>query len=157
MFLSQPHPTRLLMAVHRCRCRQRHRSCFYAIECGCTKPMHTQPHSHSTCYTPFPMWSHSKTLCLATNGSGRGEFNNRMTDSPLTFNLLPSTDHDECAGTNICLNGMCINEDGSFKCLCKPGFTLASSGRYCTGREITEADMEYRAGSGLAHILELCR
>lgn len=33
----------------------------------------------------------------------------------------------------MCLNGMCINEDGSFKCVCKPGFSLASSGRYCTG------------------------
>ena len=28
---------------------------------------------------------------------------------------------------------MCINEDGSFKCICKPGFALAPNGRYCTG------------------------
>ncbi|KAF3834796.1 hypothetical protein F7725_027354 [Dissostichus mawsoni] len=42
-------------------------------------------------------------------------------------------DHDECATTNMCLNGMCINEDGSFKCICKPGFALAPNGRYCTG------------------------
>lgn len=33
----------------------------------------------------------------------------------------------------MCLNGMCINEDGSFKCICKPGFALAPNGRYCTG------------------------
>lgn len=46
------------------------------------------------------------------------------------------SDHDECATTNMCLNGMCINEDGSFKCICKPGFVLASSGRYCTGMYI---------------------
>lgn len=45
-------------------------------------------------------------------------------------------DHDECATTNMCLNGMCINEDGSFKCICKPGFALAPSGRYCTGMSI---------------------
>lgn len=45
----------------------------------------------------------------------------------------PAQDHDECATTNMCLNGMCINEDGSFKCICKPGFALAPNGRYCTG------------------------
>lgn len=46
---------------------------------------------------------------------------------------LSSADHDECTTTNMCLNGMCINEDGSFKCICKPGFVLAPNGRYCTG------------------------
>lgn len=46
---------------------------------------------------------------------------------------VSSTDHDECTTTNMCLNGMCINEDGSFKCICKPGFVLAPNGRYCTG------------------------
>lgn len=45
-------------------------------------------------------------------------------------------DHDECATTNMCLNGMCINEDGSFKCICKPGFALAPNGRYCTGEHV---------------------
>lgn len=53
----------------------------------------------------------------------------RKPNSPLF--LQP--DHDECATTNMCLNGMCINEDGSFKCICKPGFALAPNGRYCTG------------------------
>lgn len=49
------------------------------------------------------------------------------------FSLQYFADHDECTTTNMCLNGMCINEDGSFKCICKPGFVLAPSGRYCTG------------------------
>jgi hypothetical protein len=48
---------------------------------------------------------------------------------------LSSADHDECTTTNMCLNGMCINEDGSFKCICKPGFVLAPNGRYCTGKD----------------------
>lgn len=51
---------------------------------------------------------------------------------PEFYSCLPP-DHDECATTNMCLNGMCINEDGSFKCICKPGFALAPNGRYCTG------------------------
>lgn len=42
---------------------------------------------------------------------------------------------DECNIRNMCLNGMCINEDGSFKCICKPGFQLASDGRYCRGEQ----------------------
>lgn len=51
----------------------------------------------------------------------------------LTCSSCFPTDHDECATTNMCHNGMCINEDGSFKCICKPGFALAPNGRYCTG------------------------
>lgn len=47
--------------------------------------------------------------------------------------FLYFSDMDECSIRNMCLNGMCINEDGSFKCICKPGFQLASDGRYCKG------------------------
>ncbi|KAL7980061.1 hypothetical protein Chor_001329, partial [Crotalus horridus] len=47
-------------------------------------------------------------------------------------------DMDECSIRNMCLNGMCINEDGSFKCICKPGFQLAIDGRYC--RDIDECE-----------------
>lgn len=47
-------------------------------------------------------------------------------------------DMDECSIRNMCLNGMCINEDGSFKCICKPGFQLASDGRYC--KDINECE-----------------
>lgn len=52
---------------------------------------------------------------------------------PSVDTILSCADHDECTTTNMCLNGMCINEDGSFKCICKPGFVLAPNGRYCTG------------------------
>ena len=64
------------------------------------------------------------------------------------FSSCLTADHDECATTNMCLNGMCINEDGSFKCICKPGFTLAPNGRYCTGMNdlwSTNRDLTSRA------------
>lgn len=47
--------------------------------------------------------------------------------------LLVSPDHNECAATTMCANGVCLNEDGSFTCLCKSGFLLAPDGRHCVG------------------------
>ena len=47
--------------------------------------------------------------------------------------LCRFSDQDECLIRNMCLNGLCINEDGSFKCICKPGFLLMASGRMCVG------------------------
>ena len=36
---------------------------------------------------------------------------------------LCSTDIDECATTNPCVNGTCDNIDGGFQCACEAGFT----------------------------------
>lgn len=60
----------------------------------------------------------------------------------------------------MCLNGMCINEDGSFKCICKPGFSLAPNGRYCTGMndlwdmdiDLMMADLVFDASLILPHV-----
>lgn len=57
-----------------------------------------------------------------------GNFLLRVTNC---FHLF--TDQDECLIRNICLNGLCINDDGSFKCICMPGYLLDTSGRMCIG------------------------
>lgn len=46
---------------------------------------------------------------------------------------------DECSIRNMCFNGMCINEDGSFKCICKFGFQLVLDGCYC--KDINECEI----------------
>ena len=43
-------------------------------------------------------------------------------------------DIDECKQDNICENGRCMNERGSFKCVCDRGFTPSSDGKACVGK-----------------------
>jgi len=44
-------------------------------------------------------------------------------------------DIDECAENGrICLNGQCVNEPGSYKCRCSPGFQLSPDGAFCLGK-----------------------
>ena len=43
-------------------------------------------------------------------------------------------DIDECKQDNICKNGRCMNEAGSFKCVCDRGFTASSDGKACLGK-----------------------
>ena len=43
------------------------------------------------------------------------------------------TDINECDQAGLCLNGRCVNTEGSFKCICNRGFEISSDGRYCTG------------------------
>ena len=49
------------------------------------------------------------------------------------FDIVCVLDYDECKLTGMCTNGQCINMDGSYKCLCDQGFTLASAGAACVG------------------------
>ena len=39
----------------------------------------------------------------------------------ISFFIYFST--DECEETGICNNGICVNEDGSYQCFCRPGFS----------------------------------
>ena len=53
-------------------------------------------------------------------------------------------DLDECSlGTHECANGMCSNVEGSYNCLCSPGFT----GKFCD-EDIDECNVADICNSG---------
>ncbi len=41
------------------------------------------------------------------------------------------TDIDECLTSGICMNGRCVNTEGSFRCECPPGLAIDMDGRVC--------------------------
>lgn len=52
-----------------------------------------------------------------------------------TFYNFFLTDIDECSSFfgQVCRNGRCFNEIGSFKCLCNEGYELTLDGKNCVG------------------------
>lgn len=34
----------------------------------------------------------------------------------------------------MCEHGQCVNMDGSFKCVCQPGYELSPNGKTCIGK-----------------------
>ena len=49
--------------------------------------------------------------------------------------VLSLSDLDECRNDpDICLNGICRNTEGSYKCFCEDGYTLSQSGEFCVGK-----------------------
>lgn len=48
--------------------------------------------------------------------------------------LLFIIDIDECKTPGICMNGHCINTEGSFRCDCPSGLAVGVDGRVCVGK-----------------------
>ncbi|KAI4042770.1 latent transforming growth factor beta binding protein 4, partial [Homo sapiens] len=48
---------------------------------------------------------------------------------------LPSADINECdeaeAASPLCVNARCLNTDGSFRCICRPGFAPTHQPHHC--------------------------
>lgn len=50
-------------------------------------------------------------------------------------------DKNECEEKGMCRNGICVNGDGSFKCICNPGYKLSPDGHFCIGMFIYLLDL----------------
>lgn len=42
-------------------------------------------------------------------------------------------DIDECETPGMCMNGHCVNTEGSFRCECMAGMAVGLDGRVCVG------------------------
>jgi Calcium-binding EGF domain len=57
-----------------------------------------------------------------------------MVCSGETNEFFTIVDIDECREFhNLCINGRCLNEAGSYKCDCNSGYEIDSSDGNCTG------------------------
>lgn len=43
-------------------------------------------------------------------------------------------DIDECETPGMCMNGHCVNTQGSFRCECMAGMAVGLDGRVCVGK-----------------------
>lgn len=55
---------------------------------------------------------------------------------------LPTTDINECETPGICMNGRCVNTDGSYRCECFPGLAVGLDGRVCVGKYKPQPDLQ---------------
>lgn len=61
-------------------------------------------------------------------------------------------DIDECQTSGICMNGHCINTEGSFRCDCPPGLVVGVDGRVCVGKSDLFLFL-YRKTSGIIRLI----
>lgn len=54
-----------------------------------------------------------------------------------SIRMFDCADVDECVSVpTACTNGQCVNNQGSYRCECRDGFTLAKDGKTCLGTQI---------------------
>lgn len=59
-------------------------------------------------------------------------------------------DVDECSTVeDICENGECINQQGTFQCICPPGFEISPDGTKCVDYRQEECYETYERGEFL--------
>ncbi|XP_048583421.1 fibrillin-1 isoform X2 [Nematostella vectensis] len=101
--------------------------------------------NENSCTKPRPI-KMTKSVCCCTLGKGWGD-PCELCPSPKTpeFSIICPKgvgiarkngtrfeDVNECTMMpDLCRNGVCINNDGSFRCQCKMGFKLDASGHHC--------------------------
>lgn len=52
------------------------------------------------------------------------------------MSLHLSVDIDECDTPGMCMNGHCVNTEGSFRCECMAGMAVGLDGRMCVGESM---------------------
>lgn len=69
----------------------------------------------------------------------------RMTEFLCWCLLLPVVDVDECeVNPDACVNGYCVNNQGSYRCDCPQGWQLALDGRTCQGNNQLITNTRYK-------------
>lgn len=56
-----------------------------------------------------------------------------ISESPYFSLCIFSPDVDECVLQGVCLNGRCVNLDGTHRCTCNHGYRVTSDSKACEG------------------------
>ncbi|XP_043916738.1 fibrillin-2 [Protopterus annectens] len=143
-------PPGFVLSENKQRCFDTRQSfCFTKFENGkCSVPRPLNITKAKCCCSKMPAegWGDPCELCPQEGSAGFKDL------CPFGFGRIPTVgssheDDNECLeNPGICLNGHCINTDGSFRCECSMGYTLSVSGIEC--EDIDECAAGNSCGNG---------